>query len=299
MRLVSMLTATLLLAATPAGAQPKAAVTVTQTARTAVVTVTVSGTAKRPSTVTVAYGRRTVRLRRSGGGATRSVWRSGTLTGAARRAVTGRRAVQVRVTVRTAGRSVRLTATSRVATGKAPAPPGPPGVPAPGVPAPGTPAPGTPAPGTPAPGGPASLFGTPATALEGQAALDALTPYLTNFHFTDCPAHWPNCMVEQRYSLGADGSHWYCRLTSTSGSDIRSAGNYWITGLRQETSGAWAITYKETSGGYDHAYRWEVQPDGRAIGGWWSSFDDQVGGLPATETYTGMQWMSGAPGCSY
>lgn len=278
--------AVLLAAPAGAGAKLKVQVWASVTDASATVTAVVSGTAKAPSAVRVTYGKTTVALRRTTGTKARSAWRSAGLTGARRAAVAAGRGGRVRVAVTIAGKRRTLTTTSKDTSAP--------------VPSAGTPPAGT-APGTPAPAGPsapASLFGTPAAKLTGQDAAAALQPYLVDSRFTDCVAGWPNCAVEHRYGIFASGDHYYCRLTSTSGSDINAyASNLTITGAEQETSGAWALSYAVLSYGDIVNCRWDVTPAGAATGQYWGPGVSTAG--PASEVITGMQWVRGARDCSY
>ncbi len=153
-------------------------------------------------------------------------------------------------------------------------------------PAPGT---TTPAPvAAPAPG-PAALFEPPGRRLEGNDASPFLQRYLANSTFTDCPAGWPNCAVEERYSHFGDGSFYYCRLTPTSGSDIRSSQTYEVQNAVVEADGSWAFNESVSGGGF---YEWRVATNGVVTGAY------QFGG-GAPEQLGPFQYVSGGRDCSY
>ena len=158
--------------------------------------------------------------------------------------------------------------------------------------------PTTPEPTPTGPTAPTSLFGTPAAALVGQPAAEAIVPFLLDARFTDCVAGWPNCAVEHRYSQFASGDHYYCRLTSTSGADINSyANNLTVTGANQATDGSWAVSYAVLSYGNVVNYRWDVTPLGAATGQYWGPSVPTSG--PPSDVLTGYQWVRGAKDCSY
>jgi hypothetical protein len=147
----------------------------------------------------------------------------------------------------------------------------------------------TPRPGTsPAPGAQA-LFEPPGRRLEGNDALPFLQRYLADSTFTDCPAGWPNCAVEERYSHFGDGSFYYCRLTPTSGSDIRSSQSYRVQNAVVEADGSWAFNEAVSGGGF---YEWRVATSGQVVGAY--SFE---GGAP--EQLGPFQYVSGGRDCSY
>lgn len=278
--LIVLLTALALPAS--ATAAVKATISVQRSATAATVTVVVTGAAARPASASVTFGKSVITLKRVSGNAKRSTWRSSAVTGARRAAIVAgiNKRVAVKVTISGRTRTLRATATETVAA--APNDPGTPTTPA--------------TPNTPA--APTSLFGTPATALTGQQALEALQPYLVDARFTDCVAGWPNCAVEERYSAFPNGDHWYCRLTSSSGSDIKSYGSsLTITGAQQATDGSWAISYAILSYGNITNYRWDVTPLGAATGQYWGP-GVSTGG-PPSQVIPGLQWVRGARDCSY
>jgi hypothetical protein len=140
----------------------------------------------------------------------------------------------------------------------------------------------------PAPG-PQGLFEPPGRKLEGNEALPFLQRYLANSTFTDCPAGWPNCAVEERYSHFSDGSFYYCRLTPTSGSDIRSSQSYQVQNAVVEADGSWTFNEAVSGGGF---YEWRVASGGQVVGAY--SFE----GGPV-EQLGPFQYVSGGRDCSY
>jgi hypothetical protein len=123
---------------------------------------------------------------------------------------------------------------------------------------------GTPTPGDPAP---TSLFEKPSGELSGQPAFDHFSRYFLNSRFTDCPAGWPNCAVEERYDHCPDGTFVYHRYTPTSGSDINTYGNYTVTGAVAHPDGSWGVEYQENRfGGF---YSWDVAANGTVVGRYW------------------------------
>jgi hypothetical protein len=148
-----------------------------------------------------------------------------------------------------------------------------------------------PAPGSgaaPAPGQ-APLFEPPGRRLEGNDALPFLQRYLASSTFTDCAAGWPNCAVEERYSHSGDGSFYYCRLTPTSGSDIRSSQEYQVRNAVVEADGSWTFNEDVSGGGF---YEWGVATNGQVVGAY--RFN---GGTP--EQLGPFQYVTGTRDCSY
>lgn len=143
-------------------------------------------------------------------------------------------------------------------------------------------------------------FNPPGRDLSGNEAYERIKGYFANSRFTDCVAGWPNCAAyENRYSHFPDGTQYYCRLTPTSGSDIRSTGTIaQITGAEQKADGAWGVEYRLSS--YDNVtfYSWSVGADGTTTGRYWGPGQDPTTG-PPTEQITGMQWLRGALTCDY
>jgi hypothetical protein len=141
-------------------------------------------------------------------------------------------------------------------------------------------------------GGSAPLFAPPGQRLEGQNAVPFLQRYLADSTFTDCPAGWPNCAVEERYSHSGNGSFYYCRLTPTSGSDIRFGSEYEVKNAVVEADGSWTFNELVANGGNTSLYEWQVDTNGRVIGAY--QFN---GGAP--EQLGPFQYVSGTRDCSY
>lgn len=152
---------------------------------------------------------------------------------------------------------------------------------------------GAPAP-APAPVQPQGPFEAPGKTLEGDAAKAFLQKYLANSTFTDCPAGWPNCSVEQRYSHNADGTFHYCRLGITSGSDIRSVGEYGVDNAKVDPDGSWTFHEVVYAYGNYSEYEWRVAANGTVTG----AYRFQPGS--AVEQLGPLQYVSGvAKDCSY
>lgn len=143
------------------------------------------------------------------------------------------------------------------------------------------------------------LFTAPGVDSTGKPAWEAIKGYFANSTLTDCPAGWPNCAVEQRYGYFQDGTTWYCRLTSNSGSDIRSQATIQqIVGAEQKADGSWAVSYQDLGYGYTHYYTVRVSATGAGQVLYWATGVDPNSG-PPSEVYNGLQWMRGAKDCSY
>ncbi len=135
------------------------------------------------------------------------------------------------------------------------------------------------------------LFEPPGRKLEGQDAVPFLQRYLYNSTFTDCPAGWPNCAVEERYSHTGGGLFYYCRLTPTSGSDIVNGGrSYQVQNAVVEADGSWTFNEIVDNYGNPSYYEWHVGADGVVNGAYQYNGVEQIGPL----TY-----VSGARDCSY
>ena len=173
-------------------------------------------------------------------------------------------------------------------------------------PATGTPTtpttPGTPSPGTPTTPGPVdgAPFAPPGHDITGTEAANAILPFLANSSFTDCPAMFPACAVEERYGHFASGVMYYCRLTPTPGSDIINAGHaFQIIGADQKADGSWAVTLKVVS--YGDAltyYTWSVSTTGVAYGLYWGPGSNPTTDAPS-QRIGPLQWVRGARDCSY
>jgi hypothetical protein len=142
--------------------------------------------------------------------------------------------------------------------------------------------------------GPAPLFEAPGKRLEGKDAVPFLQKYLYNSTFTDCPAGWPNCAVEQRYSHTSSGSFYYCRLTSVSGADIiNGARAYQVQNVVVEADGSWTFNEQVENSGGSAFYEWHVTTAGAVTGAY--QFN---GGQP--EQLGPLQYLGGvAKDCSY
>lgn len=163
------------------------------------------------------------------------------------------------------------------------------------------PTPGAPTPGAPTAPGPTDgpPFAPPGKDLTGSPAANAILPFLANSSFTDCVGGWPTCAVEERYGHFADGTMFYCRLTSSSGSDIINGGRaFQIIGADQKADGSWAVTLQIAS--YDNQstyYTWTVSTTGVATGLYWGPGSSPQTG-PATQSVGPLQWVRGARNCS-
>ncbi len=140
-------------------------------------------------------------------------------------------------------------------------------------------------------GGSAPLFEPPGHQLTGNDAVPFLQRYLFNSTFTDCPAGWPNCSVEERYSHTAGGSFYYCRLTSAQGADIINGGRaYQVQNVVVEADGSWAFNEIVDNYGNPSYYEWHVAVNGVVTGTYQYNGVQQIGPL---------QYVSRARDCSY
>lgn len=140
-------------------------------------------------------------------------------------------------------------------------------------------------------GGSAPLFDPPGRRLEGQDAVPFLQRYLFDSTFTDCVPGWPNCAVEERYSHTGGGLFYYCRLTSTSGSDIVNGGRaYQVQNVVVEADGSWTFNEVVDNYGNPSYYEWHVATDGTVAGTYQYNGVEQIGPL---------QYVSGARDCTY
>jgi hypothetical protein len=135
------------------------------------------------------------------------------------------------------------------------------------------------------------LFAPPGRRLSGQEAVPFLQRYLLNSTFTDCPAGWPNCMVEERYSHTSGGAFYYCRLTSAQGADIINSGRaYQVQNVVVEADGSWAFNEVVDNYGSPSYYEWHVSTTGAVTG---------VYQYNGTQQIDPLQYVSGARDCSY
>jgi hypothetical protein len=141
---------------------------------------------------------------------------------------------------------------------------------------------------------PATLFEAPGRKLEGNDAKPFLEKYLFNSTFTDCPAGWPNCSVEQRYSHSSSGYFYYCRLTSVSGADIiNGAKRYEVKNAVVEPDGSWTFNENVENSGGSAFYEWHVATNGVVNG----AYQFNGGGF---EQLGPFQYLGGvAKDCSY
>ncbi|HEX5711926.1 MAG TPA: hypothetical protein VFX85_01280 [Solirubrobacterales bacterium] len=156
-------------------------------------------------------------------------------------------------------------------------------------------APTTPAPAPPQPPAPAGLFEAPGRQLNGEEAKPFLQKYLANSTFTDCPTGWPTCGgFEDRYSHSSDGTFYKCWLRPTSGSDVKSVGEYGVNNSRVEPDGSWI--FQETVYWYGNyaAFEWKVAANGVVEGAYQSDPN------AAPEKIAPLQYVGGvAKSCSY
>ena len=119
----------------------------------------------------------------------------------------------------------------------------------------------------PAPPAPTGLFEAPGRVLEGEEAKPFLQKYLVNSTFTDCVTGWPSCGgFENRYSHWADGTFYKCLLRPTSGSDVKSVGEYGFSKAKVEPDGSWY--YQEVVAWYGNLtmFEWHVLQNGTVTG---------------------------------
>lgn len=136
------------------------------------------------------------------------------------------------------------------------------------------------------------LFDPPGKKLVGNEAKPFLEKYLVNSTFTDCPAGWPNCQVEQRYSHTSSGFY-YCRLTSVSGADIiNGAKNYEVLNAVVEPDGSWTFNEQVENSGGQSFYEWHVATNGAVNGAY------QFNG-GSIEQIGGLQYVHAPKNCSY
>ncbi|HXR31421.1 MAG TPA: hypothetical protein VN752_09820 [Solirubrobacterales bacterium] len=143
--------------------------------------------------------------------------------------------------------------------------------------------------------GPRGIFDAPGQKLEGEAAKPFLEKYLLNSTFTDCPTGWPTCGgFEDRYSHTADSTFYKCWLRPTSGSDVKSVGEYRVDNARVEPDGSWI--FNETVYWYGNfaTFEWQVAANGVVNG----AYQSASSGEPP-EKIGPLQYVSGARDCSY
>lgn len=113
---------------------------------------------------------------------------------------------------------------------------------------------------------PQPLFEAPGRELSGEETRPFLNRYFVDSRFTDCPAGWPSCAVETRYTHCGSGEHIYERLTPSSGSDTRAVGAYSVTGAVVHADGSWGVEYTVSAYSNLTYYSWQVARDGTATG---------------------------------
>lgn len=143
---------------------------------------------------------------------------------------------------------------------------------------------------------PQGLFEAPGKQLNGEETKPFLQKYLLNSTFTDCVTGWPSCGgFETRYSHWADNSFYMCLLRPTSGSDVKSVGEYGVTNARVEPDGSWI--FQEIVGwyGYQSSFEWSVSTTGVVNGAYQST-----AGSGTPEKIGPLQYVGGtAKDCTY
>jgi hypothetical protein len=269
--------AILVVAPAPAGAAFTARPSIQTKSGVTRIVVTLSSPARlsaaaRPRAVSVRIGSRSYKLARAGARAaavSQGTWRSAGYRGAAAQRLVAAQGKSVKVKVVTR-RGTRTISTKIAAP---PAPPAP--APTPPVPAPA----------------PQPLFAKPPAEQSGQPAYDGFKQYFLNSRFTDCPAGWPACAVEERYNHCPDGSWEYHRLTPTSGSDINAYGTYTVTGAAYHVDGSWAVEYIVNSSAQSF-YSWSVAADGTVTGLYWAP--GTAPPAPASQQLGPLRWQQPA-----
>jgi hypothetical protein len=139
---------------------------------------------------------------------------------------------------------------------------------------------------------PPPLFDPPGKKLVGNEATPFLEKYLLNSTFTDCPAGWPNCAVEHRYSH-TSGGFYYCRLTSAPGADIiNGAKNYQVQNVVVEPDGSWTFNEQVENSGGPSFYEWHVATNGVVNGAYQFNYGP-------IEAIGPLQYLHQAKDCSY
>lgn len=108
------------------------------------------------------------------------------------------------------------------------------------------------------------LFEAPGRVLEGNDAKPFIEKYLLNSTFTDCVKGWPECVggQENRYSHAKDFTFYKCFLRPTSGSDVKSVGEYGLDGAKIEAAGDWYFREVIAWYGEYDVYEWHVLQNG-------------------------------------
>jgi len=235
------------------------------------VTLTGLTAASRPTGVQVTAGGKVFRLKK----VTAAKWRTAPLSSADQARANRSAGKAVAVRLRTASGTTTLR--PKLAAPKAGAPASP------QAPAPNPP------PVTP---GAQPLFPPPAQKLTGTAAAEHLRGFFLNSRFTDCPAGWPACAVEEKYDHCPDGSWSYFRITPSSGSDINSVGSFEVTGAEANTDGSWGVEYLSRLGSSTSIsfYSWRVSPTGGVTGLYWPPGTHPSKGDPPSQQLGPFTW---------
>ena len=213
----------------------------------------------KPNNVSVKAGKKTYKLKKQRGGyANGGTWRSSGYKGAAAERLRKYVGKRIRVRVKTRSRTQNLSTGLTLPI----ADPGPGGGGSTGGGGGSTGGGG----GTTGGGGSTGPFEAPGRELSGEETRPFLERYFVNSRFTDCPAGWPACAVEERYTHCASGEQRYQRLTPSSGSDINSYGTYFNVNAVVHADGSWAVSYDLNSYGNTTHYDWETAKDGTTYG---------------------------------
>jgi hypothetical protein len=125
---------------------------------------------------------------------------------------------------------------------------------------------------TPPPPPDGRIFPAPGRVLEKEEARNYLKPYLPNSTFTDCVTGWPSCGgFENRYSHATDATFYKCLLRPTSGSDVKSVGEYGFIDARIEADGSWYLQEGVYWYGYLSYFEWHSTYTGVIEGAYKSS----------------------------
>ena len=139
------------------------------------------------------------------------------------------------------------------------------------------------------------IFPAPGRVLEGEEARSYLKPYLPNSTFTDCVTGWPSCGgFENRYSHATDATFYKCLLRPTSGSDVKSVGEYGFAKAKIEADGSWYYQEAISWYGYYSYFEWHSTYTGVIEGAYQSSASE------APEKLGPLTYVGGvAKDCSY
>jgi hypothetical protein len=142
---------------------------------------------------------------------------------------------------------------------------------------------------------PRCLFPDPGKTLEEAEAREYLKPYLPNSTFTDCVTGWPSCGgFENRYSHSSTSTFYQCWLRPTSGSDVKSVGEYEVRKAKVNPDGSWLIQEIVAWYGHYNLFEWQVTDAGVVTG----ANQSDSGGAP--EQIGPLQYVPNvAKDCSY